>query len=191
MGFRAVAVIGDVWFGWLGEDVSVWKSSRDHGRAVRAVDVAAGGAVSEVDGVIGWSRDLLGKARAAGLLSMRMVDGATVIEYASEDAVRVFAPMWSADVAFKRWEKHRVIYRVDPTLTEELALSDDQAAFPSEVLRRVPHPDPCLAFVSPLATVHPSGSRLEYTLAFITGCVSTSEGLMVCGVHDPAATGCA
>lgn len=164
------------------------KSNRIESRARRAVDVAAGGAVSTVRGFADWTNDLLGRARAAGLIQWVRTGDEMVIEYSSEDAVRVFAPAVCADQVIRLWDANRMIYRVDPTLADELLESDLGAAFPSDVFRRVPHPDPCLVFATPISTPHPGGGIAEYTMAFITGSRPTNDGSAVCPLHHPETT---
>ena len=92
------------------------KSNRIESRARRAVDVAAGGAVCTVRGFADWTHDLLGRARAAGLIQWVRTGDEMVIEYSSEEAVRVFAPAVCADQVIRLWDANRIIYRVDPTL---------------------------------------------------------------------------
>lgn len=86
------------------------------------------------------------------------------------------------------WLQHRVVYRVYPELAESLRDTEPGTPIPCEVLRRLPHPDPFIAFPTPIPA--PPPLRRERPLAkppvyvgmLVTGL--TNE-LTLCSTADP------
>ncbi|MFC9440751.1 hypothetical protein [Nocardia sp. NPDC057030] len=50
------------------------------------------------------------------------------------------------DEMVRRWQRHRVVYRVHPELAARLSETDPRTTIPCEVFARLPHPDPFVVF---------------------------------------------
>ncbi|QLY33951.1 hypothetical protein H0264_18495 [Nocardia huaxiensis] len=106
-------------------------------------------------------------------------NGHTVVNTLQEvllDADRIFL-----------WLQHRVVYRVYPELAESLLGTDTGTSIPCEVLRRIPHPDPFIAFPTPIPGPPPLIDRPlakppVYVGMLVTGL--TNE-LTLCSTADP------
>jgi hypothetical protein len=59
--------------------------------------------------------------------------------------------------ATKLWKRTRVVYDVNPDFGASLTDMETTAAFPGEVLKHLPHPDPVFVFREPLIRTMPSG----------------------------------
>lgn len=67
------------------------------------------------------------------------------------------------------WSKHRIVYDVDPSLWAELADTDDDTVIPDGLMRRLPHPDPFIAFPAPIFIPSVPGEVLSVEGFFVNG----------------------
>lgn len=89
--------------------------------------------------------------------------------------------------AARMWRRHRIVYHVHDDLLDSLSATPASVAVPCEVLARLPHPDPFIAFPNPLpATIGDNGPPLAqppvYTGMLVTGYTETHE---LCSTTDP------
>lgn len=90
--------------------------------------------------------------------------------------------------AAKLWRRHRVVYRVHPGLAESLLETDTRTAVPCEIFSRLPHPDPFVAFPTPLPAPIAKDGYLEIAEApMIVGMLITgaNEYEQICSTADP------
>lgn len=75
----------------------------------------------------------------------------------------------------RRWQRHKVVYRLHPELQPALAESRTDQRIPCEVFNRLPHPDPFIAFADPIPMPEPAeygyevAEPLFYTGMLVTG----------------------
>jgi hypothetical protein len=165
------------------------RTRRARDRAERAYDEAAGGAVSNVNDTVRWVRDRLGSARVGGLARLVRCDDQLVVEYSTDEARVMLTPVWHAARLIRCWEHDRIIYRLDATLVDELVGADGDIVLRRNMLRHVPHRNPCLVFTRPIDVSHPDGGTVRYTTVFVAGQrIGTDGRPESCDVHDPATT---
>ncbi|WP_431972535.1 hypothetical protein [Nocardia sp. bgisy134] len=89
--------------------------------------------------------------------------------------------------SLKVWQRNRVVYRVHPNLAASLADTEPGAAIPCEVFTRLPHPDPFVAFPTPIPAPHGADSSGMAKPAVYVGMLVTglSRGLTLCSTSDP------
>lgn len=87
----------------------------------------------------------------------------------------------------KVWQRTRVVYRVHPGLAVSLADTDPNSAIPCEVFTRLPHPDPFVAFPTPIPAPHGASSGKLAEPAVYVGMLVTglSRSLTMCSTTDP------
>lgn len=74
------------------------------------------------------------------------------------------------DAAMRRlWQRHRIVYDIDPQLWEELGESDPGTLIPRDLLTRLPHADPFIAFPVPLLIPIDKEHRQRVEGFFVTG----------------------
>ncbi|MGW5380743.1 hypothetical protein ACWESM_35395 [Nocardia sp. NPDC003999] len=92
--------------------------------------------------------------------------------------------------AAKLWRRYRVVYRVHPGLAESLVETDTKTAVPCEIFSRLPHPDPFIAFPTPIPAPIASDGYLKISEPpMIVGMLITAanEHEQICSTADPQA----
>ncbi|OXR40244.1 hypothetical protein B7C42_07669 [Nocardia cerradoensis] len=94
--------------------------------------------------------------------------------------------LYAAERVFE-WLQNRVVYRVHPELAASLVDTDPSAQIPCEVLRRLPHPDPFVAFPIPLLAPHSTGAMQVVAPPVYVGMLVTglNDQLELCSTADP------
>lgn len=162
--------------------------------AVRVAEAYIAGTIGLADGIRsqgGWPANLIDRLRSGVYASERYTlrDRATAQQQfgtAEVDMIHLIA--LTAECA-KLWKRSRVVYRVHPALADSLLESvNDETAIPCEILARLPHPDPFIAFPYEIpADVEPNPqfplmSQPMYVGMLITG--RTAHGDLV-STADP------
>lgn len=94
-----------------------------------------------------------------------------------------------AEVTLAMWQDTKTIYLLDDELWDALADTDPSGDIPEEVLRRLPHPNPYMAFPAPVSYLAENGDTLRYEGVWITGKKPVPDvGEMLCSTADPDVT---
>ncbi|MEU4841703.1 hypothetical protein [Nocardia testacea] len=107
---------------------------------------------------------------------------------AGDDASSFMGVSVQTAEAAKLWRQHRVVYRVHPGLAESLVETETQTAVPCEIFSRLPHPDPFVAFPTPLtAPIAKDGYLQIAEPPMIVGMLITGANQyeQVCSTADP------
>lgn len=114
-------------------------------------------------------------------------DRAQVIRQIGTAAFKKLRLIAGTAEASRIWREHRIVYRVHEDLLDGLSATPASVAVPCEVLARLPHPDPFIAFPKSLrATIAENGPALAeppvFTGMLVTGLTGTYE---LCSTVDP------
>ncbi|MEU8001605.1 hypothetical protein AB0B66_10630 [Catellatospora sp. NPDC049111] len=83
------------------------------------------------------------------------------------------------------WEQHKIIYRLDADLANDLATVSDKDVLHRDVLHRLPHPDPYIHLPNPIIFTGRSGQATEVRGFFISGVRYDADSPMICSTHHP------
>lgn len=86
------------------------------------------------------------------------------------------------------WAKGRLTYAVDPSLWQAIGDVDDTTTIPCAIFRRLPHPDPFVAFPQPLPLPLEAGTHRRIVGMWITGRRTSDkpEQELLCSTHAEA-----
>ena len=101
--------------------------------------------------------------------SVRQYTGPAVVPPSDPRWVRQAMHIGQDAAARMLWSRHRIVYDVDPSLASELADTDDSTVVPAGLMRRLPHPDPFVAFPSPIMLPSVPGEVMAVEGFYVTG----------------------
>jgi hypothetical protein len=87
------------------------------------------------------------------------------------------------------WEQSKIIYLLDEAMWAALASTEPSGPIPGDVFRRLPHPDPYVAFPTPYSTTAANGDVILVDGMWVGGKATSPDGDYLTSTADPNITG--